>query len=83
MRPHTNPISVGVSIDPSSPDIVKMFESCVSALVQAINIQRQGNVSKLRVGDSSFASSESQTEPAHRQRSFLEVCLWGLVFVRS
>jgi len=30
------------------PDVVKMFESCVSALVQAINVQRQGNVSKLR-----------------------------------
>ena len=28
-----------------------MFESCVSALVQAINIQREGNISKIRVGD--------------------------------
>jgi len=30
------------------PAIVEMFESCVSALVEAINVQRQGNVSKIR-----------------------------------
>jgi hypothetical protein len=31
-----------------------MFDSCVSAVVQAINVQRKGNVSKLRVGDLLF-----------------------------
>lgn len=31
-----------------------MFDSCVSALVQAINVQRKGNVSKLRVGGHLF-----------------------------
>lgn len=30
------------------PDVAQMFDSCISALVQAINVQRQGNVSKLR-----------------------------------
>ena len=31
-----------------------MFDSCVAALVRAINVQRQGNVSKLRVGEHLF-----------------------------
>lgn len=31
-----------------------MFDSCVSALVQGINVQRQGNASKLRVGNPFF-----------------------------
>lgn len=34
---------------PRSPAVVKMFESSVSTLVEAINVQRQGNVSKIRV----------------------------------
>ena len=43
-------IPTGVLTCSPSPDVVRMFDSCVSALVQAINVQREGNVSKLRVG---------------------------------
>lgn len=53
MRPRVHFMLVRLTNHPLSPAVVKMFESCLSALVEAINVQRRGNVSKIRVGASS------------------------------
>lgn len=60
-----------------------MFESCISAFAEAINIQRRGNFSKIRVSLPSAGDHRQGLNPAGRQHSFLVAFLWDLAFTRN
>jgi len=76
-------ILAGLPNHPSSPGVVKMFESCVSTLVEAINVQRQGNVLNIRVGAPWLGVLRRGLNPVRRRHSFSGVFLWDLAFARN
>ena len=60
-----------------------MFESCVSALVDAINVQRQGKVSSIRVGAPWLDILRQGLSSIRRRRSYSGDSLWDHVFARN